>query len=63
MSSENRPDLASLERKSIASLENALSVLRELSAARAGAKLSVGRLNGITRELRDLIKVLSQYGC
>ena len=52
-----------LENKSIASLENALSAVRELSAARLDSKLSVARLAGVARELSELIKVMSVYGC
>lgn len=56
-------DLKSLENKSISSLKNALSAVRELSAARLEAKLSVSRLAGVARELRELIKVMSVYKC
>ncbi len=43
-------------------MEDALSSVRELSAARLDAKLSVARLAGVARELRELIKVMSVYG-
>lgn len=56
-------DLKSLENKSMSSLENALAAIKELSAARLEAKLSVARLAGVARELRELIKVMSVYGC
>ncbi len=56
-------DLKFLENKSMASMKDALSAVRELSAARVDAKLSVSRLAGVARELRELIKVMSIYGC
>lgn len=56
-------DLQSLERQAVTSLENALSEIRTLSDARLKAKLSVSRTTGVARELRELIKVLSVYGC
>ncbi len=57
------PNLELLEQKSMVSLENAVAAVRELSAARLEAKLSASRLTGVTRELRELIRVLSIYGC
>jgi hypothetical protein len=46
----------------IAALENALAAVRDLSAQRLRAKLSVSRLMGVTRELKELLKVMSVYG-
>jgi hypothetical protein len=46
----------------VAGLERALAGVRDLSAQRLEAKLSVARLNGVARELRELIKVMSVYG-
>lgn len=46
----------------IAALENALAAVRELSAQRLAAHLSVSRLTGVARELKDLLKVMSVYG-
>jgi hypothetical protein len=45
------------------SLKGALDAVRELSAARLEAKLSVSRLTGVARELKELIRVISVYGC
>lgn len=61
---DHLPDLLSeLERGAISSLQAALSSVRTLSDARLLAKLSVSRLVGVSRELRELIKVMSVYGC
>lgn len=46
----------------VAALEEALAAAKELAARRLDAKLSVSRLNGVARELRELIKVMSVYG-
>jgi hypothetical protein len=46
----------------IAALENALAAVRDLSAQRLRAKLSVSRLMGVSRELKELLKVMSVYG-
>jgi hypothetical protein len=55
--------LQSLEKRSFNALESALTAVRELATARAAAKLSSSRLAGVARELRELIKVMSVYGC
>ncbi len=46
----------------VAALEGALARVRDLSAQRLQAKLSVSRLTGVARELRELLKVMSVYG-
>lgn len=46
----------------IAAIENALAAVREFSAQRLAAKLSVSRLMGVARELKELLKVMSVYG-
>lgn len=62
-SAETAGRLDALERHSLDALEGALVSVRELSSARSEAKLSVSRLAGVARELRELIKVMSVYGC
>lgn len=56
-------DLSSLEKQVAASMDAALCDIRNLCKARIEAKLSVSRIKGVARELRELIKVLSKYGC
>ena len=46
----------------VAAIERAISATKDLTARRLDAKLSVSRLNGVARELRELIKVMSVYG-
>ncbi len=46
----------------IAALESALAAVRDLSAQRLREKLSVSRLMGVARELKELLKVMSVYG-
>ncbi len=43
-------------------IEAALIAVRELTAQRLEEKLSVARLMGVNRELRELVKVMSVYG-
>lgn len=59
----SRPDPGQLEKQALTALEAALSQIKELSDERLRAKLSVSRIAGVARELRELIKVLSTYGC
>ncbi len=61
MKKTNKEKLPTLEKQSVNSLESALTAVRELSVARQKAKLSVSRLAGVARELRELIKVMSAY--
>jgi hypothetical protein len=63
MNHDKPPDIKSLEHNAVTSIKNALSALHSLSAARTVARLSAFRLAGIARELRDLLEVLSRYGC
>ncbi len=46
----------------VAALHAALDAVRELTGLRLEAKLSVSRLNGVARELKELLKVMSVYG-
>lgn len=46
----------------VAALDEALSAVRNLIAQRLEAKLSVARLSGVARELKELLKVMSVYG-
>lgn len=55
--------LFQLERRVISYLEAALVAVQDLSDAKREAKLSVSRLLGVSRELRELIKVMTLYGC
>lgn len=43
-------------------LDRAIAAVRVLIAQRLESKLSVARLNGVARELRELLKVISVYG-
>jgi hypothetical protein len=42
-------------------LERALEAVRGLTARRLEAKLSIMRLLGVAREIRDLLKIMSAY--
>jgi hypothetical protein len=46
----------------VAALNAALDSVRGLSTQRLEAKLSVARLSGVARELKELLKVMSVYG-
>ncbi len=46
----------------VEALQAAIEAVRELSARRLEQRLSVARLLGVTRELQELIKVMSVYG-
>lgn len=46
----------------VAALEGALAAVKDLTARRLEAKLSVSHLSCVARELRNLIKVMSVYG-
>ncbi len=43
-------------------LEAAIAAVRDLAAQRLEAKLSISRLMGVARELKELLKVMSVYG-
>jgi hypothetical protein len=53
--------ISSLEQQSIAALEATIETIRELVEARTAAKLSINRLAGVARELKELLKVMSIY--
>ena len=56
-------NLKELETKCMESLKASLENVRSLAEMRLGAKLSSSRLTGVAHELRELIKVMSVYGC
>jgi hypothetical protein len=56
-------NLSSLENKALCSMKAALSEITNLAIARRRAKLSTSRTRGVAAELRELIKLLSEYGC
>ncbi len=56
------PTLEATPAAAIAALESALAAVRDLSAQRLREKLSVSRLMGVARELKELLKVMSVYG-
>lgn len=49
------------QEKAIESLRNALNNLKKLADTRANNKMSNSRVNGVARELKELIKVMSVY--
>jgi hypothetical protein len=55
-------NLIALERKAVGSLETALVEIKNLYLARRRAKLSASRARGVAGEVRELIKLLSEYG-
>lgn len=55
--------LRKLEIETVESMKTALERVRELSKERLDAKQSVSRIMGVARELKELIKVMSVYGC
>jgi hypothetical protein len=63
MKTVHESELKHLEENVVSSLKNVLCAVRELSAARTAARLSAFRLAGVSREVRELLKVISQYGC
>ncbi len=46
----------------VAALECAIALVCDLAAQRREAKMSVARLAGLARELKELVKVMSAYG-
>lgn len=60
---EVRVQLEPFENRVIDALKIALAEVKALLAARRRAKLSVSRVAGVARELGELIKVLTNYGC
>lgn len=59
-----KPENASLTtaRPVVDALEAAIAAVRDLSARRLEQHLSVARLMGVARELKELVKVMSIYG-
>ncbi len=59
-----KPKTASTDpaRPVVDALEAAIEAVRELSARRLEQRLSVARLMGVSRELQELVKVMSIYG-
>ncbi len=51
------------KQKSIEKIEAAIEAVRSLVDARAAAKLSVGRISGVARELAELLKVVATVEC
>lgn len=55
--------METLTTESIDALKHTYDVIGRLSAARARNKLSNSRTLSVAKELKELIKVMSQYGC
>jgi hypothetical protein len=55
------PSPPSPPRGAVEAIEAALEAVRELASRRLEEKLSISRLAGVARELKDLVKVMSAY--
>jgi hypothetical protein len=60
--SKPAPSRSATPQSVVDAIQTAIAAVRELTDRRREEKLSIARLMGVSRELKELVKVMSVYG-